>query len=571
MTGNDFRRRAFIAAAGLLGGGLLRTRTAAAQTLEPKLAPAAGGPGRLEFESTYRPPFANAQPRPVLSKLNEVYSVLDFGAKGDGIADDTAAIARAYGALPPTGGMLIFPSGRKFNVTEVNLPLDRHVWTWGYGAVIQSTASSPALKRMPTDQGQAGVAVAYVCSIYGLSFSGAQIAGQKGAQIGATYNTVIQDCAFEGLDTGLELQFCLKAYVRSCMAGQNVTDSFVARHGTWKGATTSNAQSNQTVFESCRVYSAPGAQSAFKLYASNGIGLYDCITEGDNPVNNIEFDYNGSTTVKLFTITNLHSENIPRNAIIKCAGAGIVTINGVYFQLPTTLIDSTGSHSDTTFNIKNIPYWPRARLDAKTLFSLKNLSDWPRAKLNQGPRRHGPSWVVSGAIPGTDLRDPAYWVGGIIPERLHQITNTDSGELLLDAGDRNKLSFGGASFACLEDNASDFGSPDGRIGRIRNLYVGSGIVPANGSTKLTAYIGTMTEPSFGSIPAGSTAEAAVAVPGARLTDAVIVTPAGGLNAGLMVSAYVSSADVVNIRVANVTPRPIQPTPNVQFAVAIVRF
>jgi Pectate lyase superfamily protein len=40
-----------------------------------------------------------------------VYDVKDYGAKGDGTTDDTAAITAAINALPSTGGVLYFPSG----------------------------------------------------------------------------------------------------------------------------------------------------------------------------------------------------------------------------------------------------------------------------------------------------------------------------------------------------------------------------------------------------------------------------------------------------------------------------
>ena len=53
----------------------------------------------------------DAEPRTVQSKLRDVVSVKDFGAVGDGVVDDTAAIQDAIDSLP-RGGCLVFPQGR---------------------------------------------------------------------------------------------------------------------------------------------------------------------------------------------------------------------------------------------------------------------------------------------------------------------------------------------------------------------------------------------------------------------------------------------------------------------------
>jgi Pectate lyase superfamily protein len=50
--------------------------------------------------------------RTVQEKLRESVSVKDFGAVGDGVTDDTAAIQAAINAvITPSGGTLYFPSG----------------------------------------------------------------------------------------------------------------------------------------------------------------------------------------------------------------------------------------------------------------------------------------------------------------------------------------------------------------------------------------------------------------------------------------------------------------------------
>jgi hypothetical protein len=52
-----------------------------------------------------------SQQRTVTSKLQESVSVKDFGAVGNGVADDTAAIQAAWNAIKGANGTLVFPSG----------------------------------------------------------------------------------------------------------------------------------------------------------------------------------------------------------------------------------------------------------------------------------------------------------------------------------------------------------------------------------------------------------------------------------------------------------------------------
>lgn len=54
--------------------------------------------------------------RTVENKLKDTVSVKDFGAVGDGVTDDTAAIQAAINSLPSRGGIVTFPAG-KFRTT----------------------------------------------------------------------------------------------------------------------------------------------------------------------------------------------------------------------------------------------------------------------------------------------------------------------------------------------------------------------------------------------------------------------------------------------------------------------
>lgn len=81
--------------------------------------------------------------RTVHQKLQELISVLDFGAVGDGVADDTVAIQNAINAFSPEGGILNFPAGR-YRVTDTITVLNKCVSFQGAGSgqIASSTAGS---------------------------------------------------------------------------------------------------------------------------------------------------------------------------------------------------------------------------------------------------------------------------------------------------------------------------------------------------------------------------------------------------------------------------------------------
>ncbi|UVO33945.1 hypothetical protein KUL72_20745 [Bradyrhizobium arachidis] len=69
------------------------------------------GPGVTGFGSTYTPSGSGSVARTVRSKLEEVISVKDFGAKCDGSTDDSSAINAADAAAAVAGKALYFPAG----------------------------------------------------------------------------------------------------------------------------------------------------------------------------------------------------------------------------------------------------------------------------------------------------------------------------------------------------------------------------------------------------------------------------------------------------------------------------
>jgi hypothetical protein len=70
--------------------------------------------------------------RTVFEKLSDVVCVRDFGAVGDGVTDDTASIQAAVDSLPVTGGTVVFPNGGWWVVLGT-IRLDRPISVVGCG------------------------------------------------------------------------------------------------------------------------------------------------------------------------------------------------------------------------------------------------------------------------------------------------------------------------------------------------------------------------------------------------------------------------------------------------------
>jgi parallel beta-helix repeat protein len=86
---------------------------------------------------SYSPEGAGAVPTTVQTKLRESVSVKDFGAVGDGIADDTAAIQSAINAVGVSGGTLLLNNGT-YNVRALTIPSNVTFLGESWNAVIKS-------------------------------------------------------------------------------------------------------------------------------------------------------------------------------------------------------------------------------------------------------------------------------------------------------------------------------------------------------------------------------------------------------------------------------------------------
>jgi hypothetical protein len=98
---------------------------------------------------------AGAVTRTVDSKLKDVVSVKDFGAVGDGVADDAAAVQAAIDTVETLGGSVLFPPGKylfgsQVTINRTGAPLgggfvgERNLLISGYGAEIRTSGAISA-------------------------------------------------------------------------------------------------------------------------------------------------------------------------------------------------------------------------------------------------------------------------------------------------------------------------------------------------------------------------------------------------------------------------------------------
>jgi hypothetical protein len=265
----------------------------------------------------------------------------------------------AHGVIPPgdyntDGTTVTLPTGGDINSS---IRID------GHGVSIEAAASQST--PIFSDTVPANVAAAETSgsarrlTVRGIHFKGDRTSGQTGLRLIGHYGAVVDECSFYNLDTHLDLVFCLGTRVRACMGHTAGTYGFRARSGVGviTGATGPDSGSNHTRFEGCRDYARAGQTSQFAIEDSSGVVIADCIGEGNNPTNSINWNTDNATGVnKAFTVDNYHCENTPSNAIIKTKAYGFHDFRQVWQAGGAGIIvDATGANAAAIVKVQS-PY-----------------------------------------------------------------------------------------------------------------------------------------------------------------------------------------------------------------------
>lgn len=144
--------------------------------------------------------------RTVQSKLRDVVSVKDFGAKGDGVTDDTAAFTAAQGSSLYSNRLIYVPTGT-YKLNNLRLKSGAVFVGDGYTSTIiqQANTTNPAVYGLA----DATTGQLVSCGLLKMRFKGLGTAGAPAVKLQATAPFVVSfgdyDFHAESVSTALEL------------------------------------------------------------------------------------------------------------------------------------------------------------------------------------------------------------------------------------------------------------------------------------------------------------------------------------------------------------------------------
>jgi hypothetical protein len=245
---------------------------------------------------------AGATQRTALEKFRDVVSVKDFGAVGDGVADDTAAFQAAWSAIQSTGGTIVIPAGVYLLnspwLIDGNLSL-HNFYVVGYGA---------ELFAGPLVTGHA-IEVTRFANNFGLHIEGIQFNHRNNTTVGGCIeikrasNCRVTKCSVEHHNTKAgysAIKICqsdpldqntgsfwnvIDEFKIRMRAGGDGTDAYA---GIWiEGA--GNASTIQNCTFSNVVNAVLFTNPTGLAYSANGVTISQCSFEGYTTA--IAFDY----------------------------------------------------------------------------------------------------------------------------------------------------------------------------------------------------------------------------------------------------------------------------------------
>ncbi|PWC34183.1 glycosyl hydrolase family 28-related protein [Azospirillum sp. TSO35-2] len=210
-----------------------------------------------EALATYIPPGAGATARPVRDKLSDLASVKDFGAVGDGLADDTLAIQAAL-----TSAKAVFvPPGTYRIANTLTLGYGRTLYGAGQSSILRGASNGFDLIHLPDGY----------ASLSGLRLERGKVGVRLFGRDGPCVQNALADLTLWEPEVGLLLDGHtdpnFPCYWNSVV---RVLVARPAKHGVWLTRTGAGDTPNANRFHAVRVYSLSAPITGCGFFVEQG-------------------------------------------------------------------------------------------------------------------------------------------------------------------------------------------------------------------------------------------------------------------------------------------------------------
>lgn len=319
---------------------------------------------------SYDPPFIRSVATNVEAKLSEYVSVKDFGAVGDGVADDTAAIQAAI----DSGASIYFPNGTFKINSSITIDVS-NVNIYGAGrdqSIIQASGAFPVfefgndplvtnisnfvLKNLAVQNGTYGLyasrAAGSFLTLERFFIDDVSVASQSTAGL---YFTGSQLGYFVNNITNTAFRYCGRGFVLDDVFSANLNHinlcRFEGNAGHGIKISTTNQECSLLTIEKCR-FEAITTEAAINITGgTQTLSVKENYFE-DCPAGVMEFDAGAGLNVStLIESNNVSSNAIPANVITfssQCINTSIVNNTFRQGAGPATI---TGNAFCTGFNV----------------------------------------------------------------------------------------------------------------------------------------------------------------------------------------------------------------------------
>lgn len=227
------------------------------QTQVASAVAAAYAAGSTADAVTFLQAGTGATSRSTQSKLREVISVKDFGAVGDGAADDTVAIQAAVTQAGVEAGVVFVPSGTYISTT-IDVPSNVTIYGEGPGLSIikrKAAHTAPILRALGAELARLRNITISDLTVEGLEvFGTADLSQATGHGIWIAYadNVLLENVRSTGHNhNGIHLTSVSKSLVKNCEADTNWIGIYWS--GFWTGSTA--ILSERCEVSHCRIHS----------------------------------------------------------------------------------------------------------------------------------------------------------------------------------------------------------------------------------------------------------------------------------------------------------------------------